>query len=210
MQTPNPMKKANMYVAAICSTIISLTACTTGKNAISNQKADIGNTDESSASAYVQFNDGTIKQYSNLKLVTGVFTTPHLLADNKETINPNDIMAYQDKGHYAVASKVLTSKKDSRVAVDALPGFAVKVVSGKLNVYTRKYFNGANAVEEYFLQNEADGYIIAYSKEVLKSMLKDDAKALEYFNGKVKISPKSKKILTAVEMYNHIQLVTKN
>ena len=204
------MKKANVYVAAACSIMCLLNACSVGKNAVNNQKPDIVNTDEVSANNYVQLNDGSIKHYKSLKLVTGFLTTPHLLADNKEVINPKDIMAYQDNGLYAVASKVLTSKKDSRVAVDALPGFAVKVVSGKLNVYTRKYFNGANAVEEYFLQNEADGYIIAYSKEVLKSMLKDDAKALEYFNGKVKISPKSKKILTAVEMYNHNQLVTKN
>ena len=209
-KTPNPMKKANVYVAVACSIMCTLNACSVGKNAINNQKPDIVNTEEVSASNYVQLNDGSIKQYKTLKLVTGVLTTPHLLADSKVVINPNDIMAYQDNGHYAVAAKVLTSKKDSRVAVETLPGFAVKIISGKVNVYTRKYFNGANAVDEYFLQNGNDGYIIAYTKEALKAMLKDDAKALEFLNSKSKISPKYKKVLVAVEMYNNNQLVTKN
>ena len=209
-KTPKPMKKANVYVAAACSIMCLLSACSVGKNAIHSQKPDIVNSDEGTASNYVQLNDGSIKQYKSLKLVTGVLTTPHLLADNNVVINPKDIMAYQDNGLYAVASKVLTSKKDSHVAVETLPGFAVQVLSGKVNVYTRKYFNGANAVDEYFLQNGNDGYIIAYSKEALKAMLKDDAKALEYFNSKSKMSPKSKKILVAVEMYNNDKLITKN
>jgi hypothetical protein len=41
-------------------------------------------------------------------------------------------------------------------------------------------------------------------------MLKEDAKALAYFNSKSKPSSKSKKILVAVEMYNNTQMVTKN
>jgi hypothetical protein len=155
-------------------------------------------------------NDGSIQQYESLKLVTGVLTTPYLLANNKLVINSKDIMAYQDEKHYAVSAKILTSKKNSRVAVETLPGFAVKVISGKLNVYSRKYYNGGNTREEYFLQNGNEGYIVAYSKAVLISMLKEDTKALEYFNSRSKISPRSKKLLVAVQMYNNGQLMTKN
>ena len=103
-------------------------------------------------------------------------------------------MAYQNEKHYAVTAKVLTSTKDGRVAVETLPGFAVKVLSGKLNVYCRKFYNGGNTVEEYFLQHGNDGYIVAYSKEVLKDMLKEDAKALEFFNSKAKAITKIEKI----------------
>lgn len=196
-------------MAAFCSIAISLNSCVTSKNSVVPVNVE-KNTNEPGASCFVQLNDGTIKQYSSLKLVTGVLTTPHLLADNKVIIHSKDIMAYQNDKHYAVAAKILTSTKNGKVAVETLPGFAVKVLSGKLNVYSRKYYNGGNTVDEYFLQNGDDGYIVAYSKDVLKSMLKEDTKALEFFNSKTKVSPKSKKLLTAVQMYNNGQLITKN
>jgi hypothetical protein len=165
---------------------------------------------EGNKTCFVQFNDGTVKQYSSLKLVTGVLVTPHLLADNKIVVNSKDIMAYQDSRVYAVSSKIITSNKKSKVAVDALPGFAVKLISGKLNVYSRKYYNGGHTVEEFFLQQGNDGFIVAYSKEVLKSMLKEDQKALEFFNNKTKVSPWSKKLIAAVEIYNGGTMITKN
>ena len=172
--------------------------------------AEAENKSEIPGLCFVQMNDGSIKQYGSLKLVTGVLKTPHLLADDKVIINSKDIMAYQSNRHYAVAAKILTSTKKGYVAVETLPGFAVKVISGKLNVYSRKYYNGANTVDEYFLQSGNDGYIIAYTKDVLKSILKEDAKALEYFNSKSKVLPKSKKLFATVEMYNNSQMVTKN
>lgn len=196
-------------MAAFCSIVITLNSCVSSKNSVVLTNAE-KNTNEPGASCFVQLNDGTIKQYSSLKLVTGVLTTPHLLADNKVIIHSKDIMAYQNTRHYAVAAKILTSTKNGKVAVETLPGFAVKVLSGKVNVYSRKYYNGGNTAEEYFLQNGNDGYIVAYSKDVLKSMLKEDTKALEFFNSKTKVSPKSKKLLTAVQMYNNGQLITKN
>ena len=158
----------------------------------------------------MQLNDGTIKQFSTLKLVTGILTTPHLSGDGKVVINAKEIVAYQNDKHYAVSSKILTSRKSANVSVETLPGFAVRVLSGKLNVYCRKYYNGASTSDEYFLQNGSDGYIIAYSKDVLKSMLKDDMNASAFFNSKIKVSPMSKKILTAVEIYNKAQMMTKN
>ena len=203
------MKKALPAVAALlCAAIFN--SCAVSNNTVAVTDPQVEYPNETSRSCFVQFNDGTVKQYSSLKLVTGVLTTPHLLADNKIVLNTKDIAAYQDKKYYAVSSKLLTSNKKSQVAVDALPGFAIKILSGKLNVYSRKYYNGGNTVEEFFLQSGNDGFIIAYSKDALKAMLKDDNKALELFNSRTKVSPWSKKILAAVELYNNGQMITRN
>ena len=204
------MKTITPAIAVLLSGIILLNSCTVSKNSIVTDNTDVKTINDLSASCFIQLNDGSIKQFITLKLVTGVLTSPHLLADDKEVIMGKDIMAYQNHKHYAVSSKILTSTKKGTIAAETLPGFAVKVLAGKLNVYCRKYYNGANTADEYFLQNGNDGYIIAYSKTVLKSMIKDDVKALQYFNSKSKVLPKSKKILAAVEMYNNGQMMTKN
>lgn len=204
------MKNFIPAIAVLLSTAALSSSCSVSKNSIDQQTITVANENEAPASCFVQFNDGTTRQFTTLKLVTGVLTTPHLLADGKTVINAKEIIAYQDNKHYAVSSKILTSKKSSSVAVETLPGFAVKVLSGKLNVYCRKYYNGASTSDEYFLQNGNDGYIVAYSKDVLKAMLKDDINATAFFNSKTKVSPSSKKILTAVEIYNKGQMMTKN
>ena len=79
-----------------------------------------------------------------------------------------------------------------------------------MNVYFRKFYNGNNSVEEYFLQQGNDGAIVAYSSNAMKEMLKDNAKALEYYNSNAKVSPKSKKILAAAELYNNGDFFSKN
>lgn len=204
------MKKLIPAIAVLSCIAVLLNSCAVGKNSISQPITTATNTNEVSTTCFVQMNDGTIKQFTTLKLVTGVLTTPHLLGDGKVVINAKEIISYQNDMYYAVSSKILTSKKSGSVSAETLPGFAVKVLSGKLNVYCRKYYNGASTSDEYFLQNGSDGYIIAYTKDVLKSMLKDDINASSFFNSKRKVSPMSKKILTAVEIYNKGQMMTKN
>ncbi len=204
------MKNIISAIAMLLSTTALLNSCAVSKNSLDQQKTTVTNANEASANCFVQLNDGTIKQFSTLKMITGLLTTPHLLGDGKTVINAKEITAYQNDKHYAVSSKILTSKKSAHVSVETLPGFAVRVLSGKLNVYCRKYYNGASTSDEYFLQNGSDGYIIAYSKDVLKSLLKDDMNATAFFNSKTKVSPMSKKILTAVEIYNKGQMMTKN
>ena len=204
------MKTFISAVVVILCSIVLLNSCAATNNSIVLQKTDAKTVNEGPAGCFVQLNNGTIKQFSTLKLVTGILTTPHLLGDGKVVINSKEIIAYQNDKHYAVSSKVLTSKKSANVSVETLPGFAVKLVSGKLNVYSRKYYNGANTAEEYFLQSGNDGFIIAYSKEALKKILKEDAKTSEFFNSKAKGSSKSRKMLAAVVMYNSSQMMTKN
>ena len=204
------MKNIVSAIAMLLITTALLNSCAVSKNSIDQQQTTVTNANEASPNCFVQLVDGTIKQFSTLKLVTGVLTTPHLSGDGKVVINAKEIVAYQNDKHYAVSSKILTSRKSANVSVETLPGFAVRVLSGKLNVYCRKYYNGASTSDEYFLQNGSDGYIIAYSKDVLKSLLKDDMNASAFFNSKTKISPTSKKMLTAVEIYNKGQMMTKN
>jgi hypothetical protein len=204
------MKNFIPAIAMLLSTMALLNSCSVSKNSISQQGTVVLNANEASTSCFVQLNDGTIKQYKTLKLVTGVLTTPHLVGNEKTIINAKEIIAYQNDKHYAVSAKILTSKKSGNVAVETLPGFAVKILSGKLNVYCRKFYNGASTSDEYFLQNGSDGYIVAYSKDVLKTMLREDINASAFFNSKTKVSPASKKILTAVEIYNKGQMMTKN
>lgn len=204
------MKKRLPALTAVCSLLILFNSCSTGKSTVDRNKSETSFSNPLPSGCFVEWNDGTIKHYSSLKLVTGILITPHLVADQKQVIHSGDILAYQDKGQYAVSSKRLTSSKKALVAAEVLPGFAVKLVSGKLNVYSRKYYNGANTAHEYFLQHGEDASIVAYSKDVLKSMLKEDKKALDYFNSNSKLSPESKKILTTVEMYNNSQFITRN
>lgn len=190
--------------------IILLNSCSVSKNTVISQKTAILSISEKPNGNFIQLNNGTVKHFSTLKLVKGILTTPHLLGDGKVVIHANEIIAYQNDKHFAVSSKVLASKKSAAVSVETLPGFAVKLISGKLNVYSRKYYNGANTSEEYFLQSGDDGLIIAYSKETLKSILKEDAKASEFFKAKVKGLAHSRKVLGAVEMYNSSSMMTKN
>jgi hypothetical protein len=204
------MKTIVPAIAVLLGATILLNSCSVNKNAVETQKSEVKNETEGSSGCFVELNNGTYKQFTTLKLVTGVLTTPHLLGDDKVVVYAKDIIAYQNNKHYAVSSKILTSTKTGTVSVETLPGFAIRVLSGKLNVYSRKYYNGANTAEEYFLQNGDEGYIVAYSKNLLKSMFNEDQKAWEFFTSKTKVSPKSKKLLTAVEMHNSTQFMSKN
>lgn len=204
------MKKSVPAIALLCTTIILFTSCAISKNSVDVHKPAFANKKEANSSCYVIKTDGSTQYYTSLKLVTGVFVTPHLLADNKIVINAKDVLVYQDKHRYAVSQKLLTTSKTSYVATETLPGFAVRVASGKLNVYTRKFYDGRNIVKEYFLQSGDEGQIIAYSAELMRDLVKDNVTASDYFNSKIKISPKSKKLMATADIYNNSQLLSKN
>jgi hypothetical protein len=205
------MKTLVPSVALLCSALVMMNSCSVSKNSILPPKNDAENIDGNSYSCYVIKTDGSKQYYSSLKLVTGVLTTPHLLGDNKSVIEAKDVLAYQDNRRYAVSQKLLVTKKTSYVAAETLPGFAVRVAKGKLNVYSRKFYNGNISVTEYFLQNGDEGEIVSYSQTVMNDLLKDNTKAADFYNSKVKISPKSKKLMAAVDLYNNApQFISKN
>jgi hypothetical protein len=207
---PNPMKKAIPAIALLSITAFFINGCGTNKNNFGVCRMVPVDAKIEPASCFVELNDGSVQHYSSLKLVTGVLVTPHLLADNRIVINAKDIKAYQDNQRYAVSANALKTVKTSYVAVETLPGFAIRVVQGKLNVYQRKFYNGSNAVDEYFVQTGNDGEIIAYSAKAMKELLKDNPRALDYYNSKVKVSPKSKKLMVTAAIYNTGELLSKN
>lgn len=205
------MKKFIPVLALLCIGISTLNSCSTSQNSVTQPLNETPATDQGMSSCYVIKTDGSTQQYSSLKLVTGILTTPHLLADGKTVIHAKDVLAYQDGKRYAVSQKLLTTQKTSYVASETLPGFAVRVTKGKLNIYSRKYYNGNTAVTEYFVQSGDEGEIVAYTPAVMKDLIKDNSAAMDYYNSKVKVSPKSKKLLVTADMYNNPgQYISKN
>jgi hypothetical protein len=188
--------------------LFALTYCLSTQNVSALGDTLIDNPKE--VACFVQMNDGTIRTFNSLKLVTGIFKTPHLLANDSIVIMASDIKAYQNHDCYAVSQKEFTTKKQSTVAVKALPGFAIRIASGKLNVYSFKYYNGHNTTEKFFLQSGDGAQILAYSPELMNELLKDNSDAYALFNEKSGSVTFSKKLLASVEMFNTSRLISKN
>jgi hypothetical protein len=203
------MKTFLPSLVGISCLFVLLNSCVTSKNSIGQFNHEITSTKDM-PSCFVEMNDGTVKNYSTLKLITGIFKPPHLLADGTLIINADKIKIYQNKDHYAVSLKKITGAAKSYVAVETLPGFAIRVVKGKLNVYAFKYYNGHNTSEKFFLQSGDEGEISTYTPELLNELLKDNAEAYTFFNEKNKELSLSKKLLATIEIYNSSKLITKN
>ena len=139
----------------------------------------------------MQMNNGTIRKFSNLKLVTGIFRYPYLLADGKIRIRAGEIKAYQDQKCYAISQSGFVSGHRTCVAKETLPGFAVRIAKGKINVFVKKYFNGITTVDEYFVQQGDEGEILAYTSETMNRMIENDPDALDFFLNKKYNTPKT-------------------
>lgn len=172
------------------------------------------NSDKSSNKStvcYVRFNDGTIKTFASLKLVTGILQRPHLLANGKEKIYASDIIAYQNAQHFAVSQKTFCCGRTTKLATETLPGFAVRVMHGKINVYRKKYLNGNRAADEYYVQAGESGKIVPYTEESISDILKDDPDAIVLFNNAKKVNKDPLKCLeAAVEVMNNDQVISRN
>jgi hypothetical protein len=205
------MKTKSTLALALTSAVFLMQSCALTAS-VSQPEAESGKKDPStgSNSNYIVLNDGTIQYYKSLKLVTGVFTSPHLLADGKTKIPATEICAYQNDEHYALSQQNLVNGRKSKSAVESLPGFAVRIVTGKLNVYSQKYYNGSGTSEELFIQIGNEGTIMAYKAELLNDILKDHPEAFNFFNSRKKIAPLSKKILATAELFNKEPLLTRN
>lgn len=204
------MKKSLTLVAAIGCFTFGLFSCKTSRNSLASDKLETEITSGTVTSNFVQYLDGSIQSFQSLKLITGVLVTPHLLADGKKLIYAKDIKAYQDNQHYAISQQLMKTKRKSHVAKETLPGFAVRVISGKLNVYKRTIYNGERAVEQFFLQQGAEGAIVAYTDEVMKDILRANTEVLNYFNTRAGKENLFKKLQTTVYLFNNDLAVTKN
>lgn len=204
------MKTPLSTVALLLSILTIFNSCSTSSVSRSQRRADIVNSKENTDECFVKMSDGTIKQYKSLTLVTGAFSTPYLLADGKTKIKASQIIAYQNKNHYAISQKTFCCGRMSYIATETLPGFAVRTVKGRLNVYCKKYYNGQAAVDEFFLQAGNEGKIQPYSPELMNLLVKDNTEAFTFFNNKNFKGRYPEKIHTTAQLYNGGALITKN
>jgi hypothetical protein len=101
----------------------------------------------------------------------------------------SELNAYQIDGVYAISEKQIENGHKSKLAIDALPGFAKRVVTGNLNVYSKKYFNGRAAVEEFFVQSGEKGKIFVYTPETLKAIMENKSiESLELDNSSLVVA----------------------
>lgn len=183
-----------------------LNSCATVKNSVESEEGGNEKMTEK-ADCYVVLKDGTLKNYSTLKLVTGIFKTPHLLGDGNVEISPADIKEYKDANYYAIAQKDFYTKVKTHVATNVLPGFAVREIKGTLNVYSIQFYNGSNIYKKYFLQKGNDGKIIPYTAQLLNEYAKDN---MEVKNFLAKKKSKQKQLLAIVNNYNNSVSFSKN
>ncbi len=199
------MKPFLLRIPVLFSIAVMLNACSSVNNIYSTTGDD--STSSASNECFVQLKNGEIQYYKTLTLQTGIFTSPYLLADGKKVINSKAVRAYQTGDVYAICEECLQFGRKSKVAREALPGFAVRIVTGKMNVYSRMYFNGAEAVEELYLQLGDDGKIVPYKAAELSKLIQDNARAMEILNGKEKSI--SRKLQAVAEVYNRQGLVAR-
>ncbi len=204
------MKTSLTIMAVAAASGMFLSSCTSSRDNFSTPKADnIVNT-SAKASCFIQMNDGTIKKFNEINLVTGVLVTPYLLADGKIKIDPKDIKAYQNHDHYAISTKQFKSGRTSYAASEVLPGFAEMIASGKMIVYKKTIFNGERAIHQFFIQQGKEAEILPYSVSLIQSILKDNTEALNYFNSKTDKTNLERKLQTTAFLFNNDMATARN
>src|SRR5882672_9691288 len=124
------MKKVYSFYPFLFATILVLISTTTK----AQDNADAKKPAETTGTVFVEMNDGTIRNFTTLKMVTGIMMTPHLVADGRVVINGNEIKSYQDDdNHYAVSQKVFEFGRRTHLAVEVLPGFVQRIATGKIS-----------------------------------------------------------------------------
>ena len=201
------MKTTIIYllIIALCVSLL-VSSCAVGKSSVDVTEKVTQNIVEK-GNCYVVLKDGTVKNFSKLKLVTGIFKTPHLLADDKIEIMPADIKEYKDADYHAVAQTAFYTKVKTHVATNVLPGFAVREIKGTLNLYSIQFFNGSNVYKKYFLQKGNDGKILPYSAQILNDYAKDNTEVKNFL---AKKKNKQKQLLAVVNSYNNSVSISKN
>lgn len=195
------MKSLLPGIPVLMSIVVLFSACSTVNSVAFTEKPAASE----KADCFVQMKDGSIRNFSSLRLETGLFTTPHLVGDGKTKIEAKDVWAYQTPALYAICPQCLQSDRSSKVAKETLPGFAVRIASGKMNIYSRMYYNGAEAVEEFFVQLGNDGKIVPYKEEYITKLLKGNAHMLDVMSSKEKRL--NKKLQAVAEIYNQSEIV---
>ncbi len=205
--------KTNIIYLIIISICVALlvNSCATGKDSVGiTQPAVEKRIKERSLEksiSYVEMNDGTIREYSQIKLVTGILNTPYLIANGDVKIFPDQIKSYKTGNYYAISQMEFYTTNITHVAKNVLPGFAVREIKGDVSLYSIQYYNGSNIYKKYFLQKGKDGKILPYTKQLLNEYAINN---MEVKNFITKKKAKQKDLLAVVENYNNAISVSKN
>jgi len=157
---------------------------------------------------YIKLKDGSVHTYHTLVLVQGAFVSPHLLANGKEKVFADDIVEYRTNGQLAVSQHCLKGSKKSNISADALPGFAIRIMQGPVNVYARKIHNGTTMVTEYYLQSN-NGPIELCTPATVKTSFGNNVAALQIFEERSKDNLYNR-LRAAVEIMNTSSMSASN
>jgi hypothetical protein len=165
---------------------------------------------ERGRNCFVQYNNGLFKNFKSLVLIRGIGQSPHLLADKQIRIYTDDIICYQNEDHFALsADGFLKGGHNSKIASETLPGFAVRIMKGKLNIYVKKYKSGPRVVDEFFFQGGNQREVIVYTPDLMESLIRKMPQALEFYNEYKKQLPKTKELIATAHIFNHTYLASK-
>ena len=185
--------------------ILFASGCSTGKNVV-ERKEILLNAKETETGCFVIFKDGRTEFYQTLVLKTSMINAPYLLADGNTRISGNEVEAYQTEKYYAV-SQVTVNDLHSKIAIECLPGFAVRIAKGRMNVYDRRCLR-TGASREFYIQAGDNKPIFEYSPDLMNAVIKYHYEAYNYFNSSKKAKLLTK-IYTAADMYNNAPSYTK-
>jgi hypothetical protein len=202
------MKKYILNLCIFSSVVIALSSCAVNQALVKQLQHELKSSKELPGSSFVTYKNGTTVYYSKLQLKKGIFTTPHLLADDKIVIKSSEIIAYQNEAHYAISQTLFVNGRKSFVSKETLPGFATRIVKGKLNVYSKPYFYGHGSVDEYFIQSNNDGKIYAYSPVQLKQLIQENETALNYFIEAASETETPNLIVQTADIFNNQSVVS--
>lgn len=181
-------------------TAVALFSCSAGRNTLS-RKQQLQEAREPNLGCFVLLNDGTLTSYKTLKMKTGVFITPYLLADGKIKIEGSEVEAYQTNEYFAISQQG-DEASHSKIAKECLPGFAVRIARGKLNLYDRICLHSDTGNRDYFIQVGNGSPIYDYSPELMNAVIKYHYEAYNYFNNTQR-AKLATKIITATDIFNN-------
>lgn len=186
---------------------IFVTGCATSN--VSNFGTEEGESEYVNNSAStVQFKSGITKSFSSLRLVTGVFTSPFLLADGHIKIKGSEINNYYDGRYEAVAQETFYTTSISKLAKKVLPGFAIKEVTGTFNLYSLEFYNDGSISKKYFLQEGEKGAIKLVDDVLLEKHFQEPA--ANNISKKNSKGINAKALFSLVEKLNKSSSISKN
>jgi hypothetical protein len=203
------MKTNIIYVLIAACVALVLSSCSASKDSVAIEKPisiSVIEDENASKTCYVVNKDGSITKYKTLKLVTAMLATPYLLANGSVKILPQDIIAYKDKKYYAISQKAFYDEVKGHVATNVLPGFAIKEMSGQINVYSLQIYSVGKVYKKYFLQNGENGKIEPYTAATLEAYVNSNTAQRVVIGKRVK----AKKMFSLVKEYNNTEAITKN